>query len=185
MNTLQLLNKLGFLKPLQRKSFDMLLPYVCGKKSILEIGTAGGGSLALFSQVAAEDAELRSIDIKQKRYVWGLLELVKKPKQEFIFYEGESVEAMLGIWTIFDFIFIDGSHSYKDVKRDYEDCLKVAQPGCVIAFHDIFNKGRTKQGTKYEVWKLWNEIKDKYEYIELKDADIGIIFIKEEEKDKI
>jgi predicted O-methyltransferase YrrM len=57
----------------------------------------------------------------------------------------------------YDFIFIDGDHSYKGVKQDYE---YYGPLGKQVIFHDIVQptKGRNKG---LEVWKFWAEIKGK------------------------
>ena len=56
-----------------------------------------------------------------------------------------------------DILFIDASHWYKCVKKDFE----IYSPLCsgIIAFHDI-NYGRYgKQRANREVWKFWDELK--------------------------
>jgi len=65
----------------------------------------------------------------------------------------EALKAKLGGKQI-DILFIDASHLYDDVKKDFE----IYSPLCngIIAFHDI-NNGRY-QGER-EVWKLWDELK--------------------------
>ncbi len=37
----------------------------------------------------------------------------------------------------FDFLFIDGDHSYEGVKADYENYSPMVKPGGMVAFHDI------------------------------------------------
>jgi len=56
-----------------------------------------------------------------------------------------------------DILFIDASHWYRDVKKDFE----IYSPLCtgIIAFHDI-NHGRyRKKRANWEVWKFWDELK--------------------------
>jgi len=36
----------------------------------------------------------------------------------------------------FDYIFIDGSHIYEDVKKDFEDWFPLLEKGGIISFHD-------------------------------------------------
>ena len=68
----------------------------------------------------------------------------------------------------YDFIFIDGDHSYKGVKQDWE---YYGPLGKQVVFHDICkpSKGRNKG---LEVWKLWEEIKGE-EYV-AKDSVMGL-----------
>jgi len=39
----------------------------------------------------------------------------------------------------FDLIFIDADHQYASVKRDFEICKSLLNPGGVILFHDVFS----------------------------------------------
>ena len=160
MNKIKLLNKLGFLKPIQDEvELFWMLPEFLEKKRILEIGTAGGGSLARISEYATEDAILYSIDIKQKWYVRFLLQWVTKKKQRTRLIQADSKKVLPYFFRCFDVIFIDGSHTYEDVKTDFMLSLYLLNKGGKIILHDILNKGKTKMGTYYEVWKLWKEIK--------------------------
>lgn len=56
-----------------------------------------------------------------------------------------------------DILFIDASHWYEDVKRDFEIYSSLCNG--IIAFHDI-NHGRyRKKRANWEVWKFWDELK--------------------------
>jgi predicted O-methyltransferase YrrM len=80
-----------------------------------------------------------------------------------------------------DFLFIDGDHTYKGVKRDFEMYSPLVKEGSIIAFHDI---AVHPPETGCEVSKFWNEIKEMYDYVEIiKDQDqgrvgIGVLFNK-------
>ena len=75
-------------------------------------------------------------------------------------------------------LFIDASHLYEDVKKDYE----LYSPLCsdIVALHDI-NTHRHEKGKEYGVWKFWEELKAKenYSFIEISGKKnhmgIGII----------
>lgn len=79
-----------------------------------------------------------------------------------------------------DFLFIDGDHSYEGVKRDYEMYSGLVKEGGIIAFHDIV---RHPPETGCEVHRFWNEIKNRYKYIEIvRDwgqgwAGIGVLYV--------
>ena len=86
-----------------------------------------------------------------------------------------------------DFLFIDDDHSYEGVKKDFEMYSPLVRKGGIIAFHDIIPDYYTKYGIKTgswagEVYKFWNEIKEKYEHLEIiKDRNqdafgIGVLF---------
>ena len=52
-------------------------------------------------------------------------------------YSGKSEDEILKFKDeFFEFIFIDGSHDYDDVKRDIQNCLKKLKIGGVLSGHD-------------------------------------------------
>lgn len=55
-------------------------------------------------------------------------------------------------------LFIDASHCYEDVKRDFE----IYSPLCddIVAIHDI-EFGRNDGDDKSMVWKYWDELKER------------------------
>ena len=56
-----------------------------------------------------------------------------------------------------DILFIDASHWYEDVKKDFE----MYSPLCngIIALHDINNSRYQNKAGSREVWKFWDELK--------------------------
>lgn len=85
----------------------------------------------------------------------------------------------------FDFLFIDGDHSYKGVEQDFKDYSPFVKKGGIIAFHDIIISEQHHSRNVY-VGEFWNYLKEKcpWEMIEIigdKDqswAGIGIIIKK-------
>jgi len=165
-------------------------------KVILEIGTARGGTLFLFSNVAHEEATLISVDLYQFIEKRILFKYIKKEKQKIFLIQGDShsiktlrkIEGILRDDKV-DFLFIDGDHSYEGVKKDFEMYSTLVRKGGIIAFHDIIPDYYTKYGIKTDSWagevyKFWNEIKGKYEHLEIiKDRNqdaygIGVLFVK-------
>jgi len=76
------------------------------------------------------------------------------------FLGDSSTEEAVGFmeqYAPYDFIFIDGNHSYDGVKKDFDNALKMAAPGAIIVLHDILP---AIWWTSIEVWRLWNEIVD-------------------------
>jgi hypothetical protein len=72
-----------------------------------------------------------------------------------------------------DLLHIDGLHTYEAVKHDFETWLPKVKDTGIIMFHDI-------QETKddFGVYKLWQELKNKYRYIEFHHSHgLGIIFM--------
>jgi len=177
--TFQLNN--GFIKPLQKKSEILqLLKYLKMNKpkTLLEIGTFSGGTLFLFTRIAANDATIISIDLPEGHYGGGypklkepLYKSFKLPNQNIILLRCDShdnktllkVKQLLNRKQI-DFLFIDGDHSYNGVKKDFEMYHPLVNENGLIAFHDIVIHYQDKT---VGVFKFWNEIKKKYNFEEI------------------
>lgn len=180
------------ISPIQsRMEFMSLLTLLSDQRpsSILEIGTANGGSLFMYSRIASADATIVSVDLPGGTFGGGysearipLYEAFPLPGQKLHLVRADShlqktlniVKTHFGQKTI-DFIFIDGDHTYEGVRSDFEMYSKLLSKNGYIAFHDtIYAEG---------VKKFWLEIKDQYEFnIEwvAKDAPcygIGVIQI--------
>jgi predicted O-methyltransferase YrrM len=59
----------------------------------------------------------------------------------------------------FDFLFIDGDHSFEGVKKDFEDYSPFVKKSGLICFHDIVISDRHHERNVY-VGEFWQEIKD-------------------------
>ncbi len=160
-------------------------------KTVLEIGTATGGSLFLFCRSAAPDATIVSIDLPKGAsggfYIKMAESLYKKfasPLQKLTLlrknsHSRETFELLKN--TIknkeVDFLFIDGDHSYKGVRQDYELYSPLVRKGGIIAFHDI-----CEHPIRCDVDQYWNEIKVGKNYKELVEnykqgcCGIGVIY---------
>lgn len=148
-------------------------------KACLEIGTAGGGTLFLFAQVARPDALLVSIDLPGGPFGGGYpawkIPLYKSftryATQRIYLLRSDShdpstlrkVREILGD-TPLDFLFIDGDHTYEGVKKDFEMYSPLVRKGGIIAFHDIVPGPPENVGG---VPRFWQEIKYRYKHIEI------------------
>lgn len=75
----------------------------------------------------------------------------------------------------YDYIYIDGDHSFKGVSRDYELFWPMLRAGGFIAFHDISIKGKKPEG-EYGVWKLWQKISKKNAFsLEFLGSGLGVL----------
>ena len=150
----------------------------------LEIGTLKGGSFVLtghvLNVVQAVGVDYGSYRL-QKEYDSIQSAQALSPEFQWDIVLGDSHDfkvysRVVQLCGKFDLIFIDGDHSYKGVKQDFETYGKLIAPNGLIAFHDIYNDA-------YEVCKFWNEIKICHNCIEFIDkkkksgdrAGIGII----------
>jgi len=68
--------------------------------------------------------------------------------------EGEFSEVAKDWKLPIDILHIDGSHLYKDVKRDFRDWSKFVKKDGVILFHDVY----VPQEKRFGVEKFFNEI---------------------------
>jgi len=162
-------------------------------KTILEIGTARGGTLFLLTKVAHEAAHIISIDLPGGLFGGGynkaikpLYESFSRPLQRIDLLRMDShnhdtqirVEQLLGIRQI-DLLFIDGDHTYQGVKRDFEIYSQYVRSGGMIVFHDI---AVHQSNTGCEVNKFWGEVKKHYKHSEIMAnpsqnwAGIGVIY---------
>ncbi len=154
-------------RPIQLKEEILELIKIVKKKNpdtFLEIGIAEGGTLLFFSRFAAQNATIIGIDFPGAAEKIQLYRSFAKPEQKFhlIFADSHNAGTLKNVKNILkgrcvDFIFIDGDHSYKGVKRDFEMYSTLVRKGGIIAFHDI-NTGRSSDGVPV----LWKEIKKKY-----------------------
>jgi len=194
LNFLYLESK-GMLIPFQNRYEILKLLKIVKKirpKFILEIGTAKGATLFLFSRIAAEDAVIISVDLPGgnfgKGYPKWKIPLFKSftfPKQKINLIRANShaIETLNRVKSILksnrlDFLFIDGDHSYEGVKKDFEMYSPLIDDNGIISLHDIAD---CPLESKIFVSKFWNEIKEKYSYTEIiedknqKGAGIGIL----------
>ena len=185
----------GLIRPIQVRSEILELLTILDRtrpRSILEIGTANGGTLFLFTRIASEDAGIVSIDLPGGRYGGGyprwkipLYKSFALPGQAIHLIRADShnrttlekTKAVLGDNGV-DFLFIDGDHTYDGVKKDFEMYSTLVKKNGIIAFHDIVS---SPSMTGCEVITYWNEIKSGYEHAEVVEdwnqggAGIGLI----------
>ena len=168
-----------------RSEFSSLLEAFrrLGPKTILEIGTAKGGTLFAFTALAGEGADIISVDLPAGRFGgggfwlsarWRMYEDFSNPNQRLslIRADSHSPAALAEVKQILDgkpvdFLFIDGDHSYEGVKRDYEMYSPLVRPGGMIAFHDITGSSPELVGG---VPVFWRELKAGREVVEFIDS---------------
>jgi predicted O-methyltransferase YrrM len=136
----------------------------------VEIGTASGGALSAFCQIASKDALLVSIDLPGGEFggayhegaISGRSDLARKGQSlRFLrcdSHEQSTRQALLDILAgrEVDLLFIDGDHTYDGVKADFEMYSALVSPAGIVAFHDVL---KHPQLPTCEVDRFWNEIK--------------------------
>lgn len=184
------------LKPLQvKEEIGSLIEELDSRKpyNFLEIGTASGGTLFLFSRIAHPESKLISIDLPGGRFGGGYSIFRKPLYKSFARNEQEihllrmnshedaslgSVKEILNGENL-EFLFIDGDHSYRGVKKDFEMYSELVQEGGIIALHDIV---KDQEDSDIEVHQFWEEIKGEFETKEIihdqnqNFAGIGVIY---------
>jgi len=140
-------------------------------QTIVEVGTDEGGTLFLWTRVAAPDALLVAVDARPLGILGRLsaYALVRKglardrqrielvmPVNSQIQPTVDRVRGITGGRPV-DFLFIDGDHSYEGVKRDFELWSPLVRSGGLIAFHDM------RPDHPDGVPRLWAELRERFE----------------------
>jgi predicted O-methyltransferase YrrM len=135
---------------------------------LLEIGTARGGTLFLFTRAAHPDATILSVDMPNGPFGGGyprghgpLLRAFARDRQKIRLVRGDShspstlrkVQSVLDGAT--DFLFIDGDHTYEGVRADFELYSPLIREGGLIALHDIVKGPPEAVG---DVPRFWSEL---------------------------
>ena len=155
----------------KQEEVQMLCEYLRGKpcKTVLEIGTARGGTLWLWHHLEGNETVI-SIDLPGGPFGGGPSEQDRErienyldPKQNTYMaamdsHDPKTLEEVLECLKgeELDILFIDGSHDYEGVKRDYEIYGSLVKPGGVIIFHDTLEH---PPETGCDVHRFWEELK--------------------------
>lgn len=142
-----------------KEEFTLLAYFLNAFKphNILEIGCKGG-TFYLFNKFSTGKKIGLDIDNQYEMnmhfYSYG---------EDFTFINAnsqleETFDKVKNICTSFDFIFIDGDHSYEGVKKDFELYKKLLSPRGYIGFHDIDANHVFKDNAGGEVYKFWQEL---------------------------
>jgi len=184
------------IKPMQIKEEISELLKILDKikpKITLEIGTANGGTLFLFSQVATNDATILSIDLPGGKFGGGypkwkipLYKSFAKKDQKLYLIRADShqqktleeVKNILNDRKV-DFLFIDGDHTYEGVKKDFEMYRPLVKKGGLITFHDIVSGPAENVGGVPRFWKEVLKNFNHKEFVKAWDQNgygIGVIY---------
>jgi len=125
---------------------------------VLEIGSWHGGTLKQWITHAPRGACVVSVDTGMAHpdlwHGWAHTAGV-----HLTCLMGRSQEAQITdaarSYGPYDFVFIDGDHTYAAVKADWENYRTMMTPGGVMAFHDILAHPRYPDN---QVRRVWDEI---------------------------
>ena len=139
-------------------------------KIICEIGVERGGTSFLFSTCLPTTEKVIGIDLVQKN--GPLLKFLSSSKNYYIEGYSSSERVFNKVRKILsgkqiDLLFVDGDHSYRGVKSDFEKFLPLVKDNGIIAFHDICEDHNSRFGKNTSnfsggVPQFWKEIKDQY-----------------------
>ena len=165
---------------IEKKDLEILLPIIASIKPtrVLEIGAWKGFSAEVwikafepesFLTIEKDSKEIRESYIEGLRYQYWYSCDSHDPKviPDIKNYYPEG----------FDFLFIDGDHSFEGVMQDFETYVPLVREGGIIALHDIrYHVDKTE-----EVDIFWFGIRDKYPYVEIKarlqSTGMGVLFV--------
>jgi len=111
------------------------------KLGIVEIGVLDGGNtreMGLVASVPIYCIDPIIIDSMSDSLI-GNADTIKKNMafyKDFTFYQDYSYNVVNDWKHSFDFIWIDGDHTYEAVRKDFEDWFPLLADGGYVAFHD-------------------------------------------------
>jgi predicted O-methyltransferase YrrM len=164
-------------------------------KTVLEIGTACGGTLFLHARTANDHALIISVDLPEGKFGGGYArwrrpyyrgfahahqKIVLLQKNSHDAKTFEEIKKILN-GRMIDYAFIDGDHTYEGVKRDYEMYSPLVRSGGIMAFHDICENIIGDPSCQVKIF--WNEIRENFKHVEfLKNQErpglgIGVLFL--------
>lgn len=142
-------------------------------KLILEIGTAKGGTLLIWSSIATD--RVITCDIADMSVQADLYKALPPPgsscKVELLTGDSHSSDFKKRVAETLsnqkvDFLFIDGDHTLAGVTSDYENYREFVRPGGMIAFHDILEY---QPWPENQVFHLWKKLKTEFDTEEFVD----------------
>jgi predicted O-methyltransferase YrrM len=148
---------------------------------VVEIGSAQGGTLWAWCQVAADDAALISVDLPSGPFGGDDVDTrawlaFPRDRQNLELVRGDShsdstldrTQAALDGPP--DFVFIDGDHTLEGVRRDFQMYGTLVPPGGMIAFHDVMPNPGLPDHFVGDVHLFWPEVKKNFRHLEILDA---------------
>lgn len=138
-------------------------------QTVVEVGTHLGGSLYVWTRYL-EPERIVCVDLSYQEREQFLKEFLPT---ESTLIKGDSTKSQTATQVdealngkSIDFLYIDGSHAYEDVKADFNNFLPIMSSEGIIGFDDLWHDG---------VSRFWQEIKSEYETEEI--SDNGLLYL--------
>ena len=139
---------------------------------ILQIGLGHFGSTHFCLSLICDEVVTIEYDIKNIANYSNRELLYNQNKEHFIY--GSSIDKTIidktKTYGKFDAVFIDGNHSYKYVKLDWQNYSPLVKSGGIIAFHDA-----CLDAERYGTPKVLNEINKNINLIKY-SKEVGIAY---------
>ncbi len=151
---------------------EYLKKYKVHFKNILEIGFNAGHSSELFLDTNPNSV-VTSIDIGYWYYCkFGIKYLEKKYPNRFQIILKDSIKALKNFETIsqgiiFDFIYIDGNHSYEYAYNDILNCKKFANDSTIVVVDDVVEDDNFRTNSNSGPTQAWKSLVSNGKLIEL------------------
>lgn len=134
-----------------RAEHEALREWARGRRTVVELGVAEGGSAVALREAMAADGTLYLIDpFHLSRIQWlnapkraARAAVARCHRGRVVWVEKFSFEAARDWTEEVDFLFFDGDHSEQGVRQDWEDWHRFIAHRGVAAFHDarVFPNG--------------------------------------------
>jgi len=142
-------------------------------KIILEIGTASGGTLMIWSRIASDrviSCDLQNMDAQAELFT-ALTPPGSSCRITLLSGDSHATEFKQRVARELDgakadFIFIDGDHTVAGVTADYRDYREFVRPGGILAFHDIVESQPLPTNQVYHLWKELRQSEDTEEFVD-------------------
>jgi cephalosporin hydroxylase len=159
-------------------------------RTILEIGTASGGTTLIWSAIASE--RVITCDLQDMRQQTPLFTRLPPPgsRCRVTLLSGDSHDPDFRAEVAreldgrkVDFLFIDGDHTEAGVTSDYQDYKDFVRPGGLIAFHDIVERQPLPTNQVFRLWQRLKTLAPVEEFIDNSGQcgfGIGLLHVPEE-----
>lgn len=118
----------------------LLALVAAGRRRLVEVGVAEGGSALLLRSMMAKDGELFLVDPYARRpslQLWVARRVVAGVRRgTVIWLRAYSLEAAANWVGPIDFLHLDADHRYEAVRADWEAWTRHVVPGGLVAMHD-------------------------------------------------